>query len=452
MKEDAPLYSYTKLKTNLISLEELQNLFNQDSHLDKLNRLDNIIIQLDVKLSLVDFCYQLSKKNRLDSTEAYVVDNSLLSNHKVIVKSVLSLVNRMHQDLKQKSTIYYQCRYILNYIRWCIKESFPETPNQAKLSFINYLHYLRNEIALYDKAKKLGISSLQARARQNSSLLFLEEVFSESCDKVFFENGVQLISENRNQLTSGKTISNEKLNKQFTFYTQLFRQLTDILLKPETLPSKVILLDKEIWLAPYAYALFTSNKKAGAAFNYKDGRFYSIEELCSLYSIKKHKANSISTKGNEAFERAQKVDSKVRQLLIGYSLKAYFMHFLFLTGMNDSSAARIYFNEDYELTKSSMFFTSVKMRANGKKVKFEIQNEFKDDFRLYLRLRKHVLENFTHTKNESDRLFLASVERKVRIHPLQGGASYKSRQSLSIAFNIDFLDATSSMIRLSVVA
>ncbi|MEI8644074.1 hypothetical protein P4S60_00130 [Pseudoalteromonas sp. Hal040] len=117
--------------------------------------------------------------------------------------------------------------------------------------------------------------------------------------------------------------------------------------------------------------------------------------------------------------------------------------------MNDSSAARIYFNGDYEFSKNSMLFTSVKMRANGKKVKFEIQTEFKDDFKLYLRLRKHILENFPHTRNESERLFLASVERNVRVHPLQGGASYKSRKSLSNAFNIDFLDATSSMIRLS---
>lgn len=449
MKEDVPLFIYTRLETNLISLEELNELFIEDLQLNKLNRLDNIIIQLDVKLSLVDFCYQLSKKNRLDSTEAYVVDKSLLLNHKVIVKSVLSIVNRMHQDLKQKSTIYDCCKYILSYIRWSIKEGFPKTPDQAKLSFSNYLHYLRNEMALYDKPKKLGISSLHARARQKSSLLFLAEMFNESCDKVFFENGVQLISENPNQFTSGKAISNEKLTKQFTFYTQLFRQLTNILLTPETIPSKITLLDKPIWLAPYASALFTKTKKGGAAFNYKDGHFYSIEELCSSYAIKKHKANSILAKGNDAFKRAQKVDSKVRQLLIGYSLKAYFMHFLFLTGMNDSSAARIFFYGDYEFSKNSMLFTSVKMRANGKKVKFEIQTEFKDDFKLYLKLRKHVLENFSHTKNESDRLFLASVERKVRIHPLQGGASYKSRKSLSSAFNIDFLDATSSIIRLS---
>ncbi|MEI8673921.1 hypothetical protein P4S60_00125 [Pseudoalteromonas sp. Hal040] len=182
MKDKFPLYN--KIETNLISLEELQDLFIEGLNL---NRLDNIIIQLDVKLSLVDFCYQLSKKNRLDSTEAYVVKNSLLPNHKVIVKSVLSLVNRMHQDLRQKSTIYGFCKCILNYIRWCTEEGFPQTPDQAKLSFINYLQYLRNEMALYDKSKKFGISSFQARARQRSSLLFLEEVFIESCDKVFLK-------------------------------------------------------------------------------------------------------------------------------------------------------------------------------------------------------------------------------------------------------------------------
>ncbi|MEI8644073.1 hypothetical protein P4S56_07815 [Pseudoalteromonas sp. Hal056] len=57
MKDKFPLYN--KIETNLISLEELQDLFIEGLNL---NRLDNIIIQLDVKLSLVDFCYQLSKK------------------------------------------------------------------------------------------------------------------------------------------------------------------------------------------------------------------------------------------------------------------------------------------------------------------------------------------------------------------------------------------------------
>lgn len=48
------------------------------------------------------------------------------------------------------------------------------------------------------------------------------------------------------------------------------------------------------------------------------------------------------------------------------------MYFLFLMGMNDFFVVRIYFNEDYEFIKSLMFFMLVKMRVNGKKVKFEI--------------------------------------------------------------------------------
>lgn len=73
-------------------------------------------------------------------------------------------------------------------------------------------------------------------------------------------------------------------------------------MKLEILFLKVILFDKEIWLVLYVYVLFISNKKVGVVFNYKDGCFYLIEELCFLYSIKKYKVNLILIKGNEVFE------------------------------------------------------------------------------------------------------------------------------------------------------
>lgn len=446
MRKNQPVHDYVKIETNLISLNKLQELLINDEEIEK---FDNIIIQLDIKLSLVDFCYPISKKHRLDSTKAYVVKSSLLENHEKIIKSVLSLINFMHQDLRKNSTIYACCKNILKYIRWSLAEGFPQTLDQAKHSFIEYLNYLRNEMALFDKSKNLGISSFNARAKQNNILLFFSELFKQQCDKSFFENGVKLISENPNQLSSTKSINVEELANQFTFYTQVFRQFASILLTSKSLPLKVSLLEKDIWLSPYSGAIFTESKKGGAAFNYNEGRFYSVDELCTLYSVKRHKANAILSKGNEALQRSQKVDSKVRKLLIGYALKAYFMHFLFLTGMNDSAAAQIYFSDNYDFSKSSIHFTSIKLRANGKKVNFDIQSEFKADFLLYLRLREHVLNNFEHSKKVSSRLFLASVERKVRVHPLQGGASYKSRQNLSSAFNIDFLHATSRMIRVS---
>ncbi len=63
------------------------------------------------------------------------------------------------------------------------------------------------------------------------------------------------------------------------------------------------------------------------------------------------------------------------------AMKAYFMHFLALTGMNDSTAATLRWDDEYNIEKEQYNFRNIKYRAGNKPVEYSIRREFILEFK-----------------------------------------------------------------------
>ena len=442
---------YTKLKVNLLTPKQLLDVYYEKGDFSSsLSRLDNIVIQLHVKTSLVDICYAEYKKNRLDSTDVYVVKKSLNPNYKVIVTAVLNVIVNLHQDGKVDVTVYYCFRNISHFLGWLSKHKFPSTLEDAKTLLINYIYDLRCNMRQYDKLKKKGMSSISARKHQNLAIQFLMELFNKERDSSYFHSGLDKIIENANELEPVSPLSQEDYADQFNFYTLLFRQCANVLLKAKPIPFKLELVYGDFHCSPYSKNLFghSSQNSFGKAFNFSNGKFYTVEEFVSKYQVSEAEAYRYLGKGKKAMECANRPESNARRLIVGYALKSYFMHFLFLTGMNDSSAARLKYNDNISVDKSTMHFSNVKWRAQGKNVTFEIQSEFMSDFQLYIKLRDYVLSLYRRKKHAESYLFLGSVFKGIiRPFPLDGGASFLARKRLEVAFGYKFSLGSSQEIR-----
>lgn len=122
------------------------------------------------------------------------------------------------------------------------------------------------------------------------------------------------------------------------------------------------------------------------------------------------------------------------------------MHFLFLTGENDSTAASLLFNKNYKVENSNINFKSIKWRANGRAVKYDIQSEFIHDFKVYLRLRSYLLKHYNEKHKE---LFLDVINHKLVAPTTSGKHSCKIRKYFSAKFLKNNFDSPSKKIRVT---
>lgn len=155
-------------------------------------------------------------------------------------------------------------------------------------------------------------------------------------------------------------------------------------------------------------------------FNNKTGKVRTVEEMSNLtLSPIKTIKRSIKTFCEEINKNNSDFYSEQRLKLGTLALKAYFLHFRMITGMNDSTAATLFFNEDYEISKSTYFFRNIKYRARNKLVEFQIRKEMVNYFKKFIKLRRFILNG-----NEMDYLFFLDYGEKVRITSFQFKGSF----------------------------
>jgi len=428
---------WEKLNVKLINLEELLKYYEDDESLSQIESLDEIVLQCHSKITFAEISYDKLIKKHTDNTTILVKKNSRTSNYQEFVKTVLIIISIKYQSGINSQTLYYLCREMFHYIIWLNKDSTPKNPTSAKESLVRYINYLQHNINIYDKLRKIGLSTISARNKQNAAIDFSTLLFNNKVDTSFYTSGVKLISENSLQAESNQPLSDDELAKQFTFYTQVFRRLTDIIIEHQILPQKLKTVNETIFISPTTKHIFNPQKNKSSyinTFNYQTCATYSAEELMELYNISKLKAQRTLYKRNITHANANTPFSTNRRILIGYALKAYFMHFLIITGMNDTTAANLKFEGDYEIKKVSINFKTIKWRAGGKEVKFKLQTEFIPDFIKYLQLRKYLIDNYPNGKASLTNLLIGTVYKEINTFPLFGGASYKCRQSFIKAF------------------
>ncbi|MCX4177507.1 MULTISPECIES: hypothetical protein [Paraburkholderia] len=176
-----------------------------------------------------------------------------------------------------------------------------------------------------------------------------------------------------------------------------------------TVPRFMRALNDVLWIfpsrqwcmPPYQLADRESLGTPVWAFDYEAGTVFPADKIEHRYATKDSAKRAVAT-AKTAIARGNGTVRNVFRVNAAFTAHNAFV-FLFLThtGMNWAGVAALPWNEDYEVSMERQGFRTIKYRAGGRLVSFEIQNIFMPAFKRFLKLRTYLLDG-----RDFDPLFL----------------------------------------------
>jgi hypothetical protein len=290
-----------------------------------------------------------------------------------------------YQKGNRAKTIDSQMQYIFNFIEWIDnvnKTSLPKSLNDAKVIFLNYSLYLKEKLRLDE------ISNFEGHVKHKAALKLLENVFLDS--KGYIQDGQKLIQNKRAKAST--SVSKFDLEYSYRFYYQFFNQTADFILNDKFFPLQLDINNNKIWTLPSKYRFIQDESQAPMAFNILNGSIKTEKEILQQYpEIKQQYARDNIRRFANTMDGANKYKSTQKLNLGLHALRAFYMLFLANTGMNDSTASTLKWNDDYKEERSLQKFRNIKYRAGNKFVEFQIRKSFIGQFSKFIKLRKYLL-------------------------------------------------------------
>lgn len=413
----------------------IDKLSDSIESLDK-GDIHRVLITLPNKqrMPLALICYENTKYiTRKGYKEVFVEIESLKPENVDFAETVLAMLLSFHNNGNRDLTSKF--RYLRDFISRLKLTNTSLNLVSARNVLKEFVNELREDVRKFvppnwDTGEPgRGLSNQYCAARQSIAIEFLALHLKVTDGEL--TSGINLIRQKRNRQAKTLPLSETELAREFNFYTSLFRVIASAILNHEMFPKKIELVEGDYWIMPYTtWAIPNSSSPEGRSLpyvNYKDGTFYTPGELLSKYNCSA--LNSPKKRGSvlRGWLRNNEEFSEVRQRLITAATKAYYLHFLIITAMNDAPAASLLYSSSYSTEKSKQNFVTIKWKAASKKVSFAIQSEFLDDFKTYLKLREYVLKKLGEPNYKY--LFIGSIKLGLKHLRLNGGASATIRKS-----------------------
>lgn len=441
------MLKYELLNPVIYTMEYISKVYDLDDNPAIFERVDNITIKLQhYHFNLGKICYLKKKRKR---EELFVITNSLNPVRIQITKLLLKYINNLYVDGISVLTIDNRLKRISAFLDYLKDNDLALDINQQsiKSALIHYSSDLQHKVKIYDRELKIGLSSNSAHNYQLWIINFCSFMLNLESHELIDSN--HLIVSNTKETVKSKGLSDEIISTEFSQYTYIFRRFSSIVLNHELFPLTFNLHHELYWITPIGSIVHEDNNRLTKhrTFNFKEGRYYSLNEIISSKRYKNiSKVNETIKLLKQNSDKANTPFSKDRAFIALYACRAYFMHFLFLTGENDSTAASLMFNGNYNIENSEKNFKSIKWRSNGQAVKYDIQTEFIEDFKQFLLLRSYLLKCYNKNYNE---LFLNVNNTKLIAAQISGNYSSQIRKASSDLFNKNKFIATSKTIRVS---
>ena len=372
-----------KLPIFFVSVKALANMHKNTSEIN----FSQLGIITSKKICLSQILYT-EKKLKMNPYSLYVNKKTYVSKRKIFIEYVINEIIIPKYQLGQSgATLYAIISLIIRFVNWLNDESIEYIDNKidAKEIFLKFSYYLKTSM------RNATLGQATAHTYQRAVLKLLRYITQDK--ENYISSGIQLITNIRNNKTLKST--DEDREYHFNFYYKLFHQLTDFLLDKKEYPFSINLPCGNIWVLPSTKSFLSNGKITPFAFDTTTGNLRTIDELKKLYSYNNSTAkDSISSFSSNLNKHNTDFRSHKRLLLASTALKAFYMLFLSITGMNDSTAATLPWNNEYEILKENQKFRTIKYRAGNKPIEFQIQNKFIKDFQKFLLLRKYLLSSF----------------------------------------------------------
>ena len=281
------------------------------------------------------------------------------------------------------------------FISWADNNNWPDVLSSeanARHALIAYLSYIRDRVARNDL-------SLNAGAKQQEIVTRVYEEFFETQD---IGRKLNLLRKDHNSARPRIPPSEQSQGRVLSLCEAIFDGICDLTLHnkiypyPLQVPKYLKLPSDVLWIFP-ANSWFKrpetiEDSQYGKGYNYLEGRVATIDELKALYpggNRWRDAARNIKRTMNSA---NADFNHSTRWNLAQLAQNVYSILLIAVTGLNWSQVISLPWADNFETSSSRQGFRTIKWRAKGKLVSFELPALSLPRFRRYLLLRRYLLQ------------------------------------------------------------
>lgn len=322
-------------------------------------------------------------------------------------KQVKDLIIHISDDLahsgRRVETVRdYTTRFVA-FMFWADSNGYHDVLNCAEIARRVIQDYARN---LRERVMTNTIS-INGAARQQNTVYGMLSRFLEVDN---LTRGINLLRKNPATTVITAPPNQDSQSRVLALCESIFDGLASFALNAKPYPYALDVPEflnyprNTIWIFPTTswfmpkYMLLKGMIKWSLGFNYNEGRVSTANELQAIgghFSNKQNIHNAIN-KAKRQLLKANSDKNHIQRRHLGMiALNTFILLFLAQTGINWAQLVSIELASEYEISAKHQAFRTIKWRAGGKIVSFELPVSFMPRFKKFLDLRKYVLgENF----------------------------------------------------------
>lgn len=224
--------------------------------------------------------------------------------------------------------------------------------------------------------------------------------------------GINLLSKSPSEIECTVPPNENNQSRVLCLCEALFNGISALTLEgksyphPITLPKYLDYPNDTLWVFPSLSWFMSSKMQADrltkwyqcSGYNYREGRLSTLDEIKSLKSGVSAKSNYkllLLLASRQIHSANNNLRHAQRRHLGMIALNTFILIFLAQTGMNWAQLINLPWNDDYDVSATHQAFRTIKWRAHGRIVSFELPVAFLPKFKRFLELRKYLLDNRT---------------------------------------------------------
>ena len=334
-----------------------------------------------------------------------VILSSLVPARKIFVQGMVRWLYETVASGGNKRYLRKRVEVISRFVNYCdenLEESCLSSIEDIKKSYGEYIENLRHQISI-SKISSVTASSYQGGLRGAVCVAFDIEDMDE-----LNRYAMPIRSTGSSTFSTRRLPDEINYGRTLEICTQLFLQLSDIIISKKPLPHKIEVLEKSYWVMPVEKRIFLApvyddgckwKWYVGAAkWDYDNGRIKTTDEILALLGTDRtiatmkqlNEARCLIRSAEETLKYGNAAFSGVKKRIISLANQCYFFIYMSASGSNLQQAIDLDVDSEVSHNKTPGF-KSKKGRANGAEVEYIISNRVSSLHKKYLVLRDVVL-------------------------------------------------------------
>lgn len=318
-------------------------------------------------------------------------------------------------------TLHSRFTRLIVFFNWADVNGWPNVlsgePAAVRPAFRAYAAFVRDRVARNDLGLNAGaIQQLQV-AEALGDFLEIED----------FGRGLNLLKKDANTANVTVPPCESAQGRVLALCEAFYKGLCELILDKAAYPFAMNMpaylgfpMDR-LWVFPgqswFKTPAMLAKSERSAGYHFAEGRLLTAEELQIEYPVGKTKhrwsdvrrdARKFILEGNADFNHPS------RWRRASQALNVYVILFLAATGMNWAQVINLSWSEDFEIDPKKQGFRTVKWRAQGKMVSFELPVASLPAFKRFLNLRRFLLQGRT-----CDYMFFTSETSAAPVQPIR---------------------------------